>query len=87
MWIFLMVKYHQLKRHFQEQLNQTKFVGEIPIVSGTSISGAKTYSIPINIPDGLSEAATPSISIDYNSQADQGIVGQGWSITGLPSQR
>ena len=64
-------------------VDKSKSVGEIPIVSGTSISGAKTYSIPINIPDGLSEAATPSISIDYNSQADQGIVGQGWSITGL----
>ncbi len=54
----------------------------------SSFTGAATYSIPIDVPAGPG-GATPSISLDYNSQVvddasnqtNSGITGMGWSLT------
>jgi hypothetical protein len=46
--------------------------------------GQLAYSIPIVVPPAVKGMA-PSISIDHNSAAKQGIAGYGWSITGLTS--
>lgn len=63
-------------------IDQTKMVGEIPIESGTSPTGARTYNVPINC--FKSEGITaPQISLSYNSQQGNGIMGMGWSIGGL----
>ncbi len=66
------------------QLDKTDCeVGEIPISSGLSTSGGKTYSIPFNFPAGLSERATPTVGLSYNSQQGDGFCGRGWSIAGM----
>ena len=58
-------------------------VAGIPIVSGISPTGARTYSIPIATAPGY--GLTPQISLQYNSQGSNGIAGYGWSIGGLSS--
>lgn len=60
-------------------------VGSIPIVDGVSPSGARTYTIPITPAPGYK--LTPSVSLSYNSQAGEGLVGYGWNIGGLSSIR
>ena len=62
--------------------NNSYEVGEIPIKSGMSQSGAKTYEVPIQVPSGMN-GLTPSISLTYNSQSGTSILGEGWSISGL----
>ena len=44
--------------------------------------GAAVYSIPIELPEGIANL-TPELSFVYNSQAGDGILGEGWSISGL----
>lgn len=63
--------------------NNSNEVGEIPIKSGTSQSGAKTYEVPIQVPPGMN-GLTPSISLTYNSQSGTFIMGEGWSLSGVP---
>ncbi|MCM1503812.1 MAG: FG-GAP-like repeat-containing protein, partial [Muribaculum sp.] len=59
--------------------------GEIDVTSGNSQSGAKTYAVPVKVADGISETMTPRLSLSYNSQQGGGILGAGWSLTGLSS--
>jgi uncharacterized repeat protein (TIGR01451 family) len=47
-------------------------------------AGAATYTIPIAVPPGIA-GMTPSLTLEYNSQATNGIVGMGWSLGGLPA--
>ena len=49
-----------------------------------SDSGAFTYSYPIEIPDGTN-GMQPSLSLEYNSQRGNGMLGMGWSLSGLQS--
>ena len=58
-------------------------VGAIPLQEGISPMGARTYQIPIATAGGLK--LTPSISICYNSQAGNDVLGYGWSIAGYSS--
>ncbi len=64
------------------QIDITKAVGEIPFESGITPTGARTYTVPINIyqPDGV---FAPELSLVYNSQQGNGTLGVGWSIGGL----
>lgn len=59
-------------------------VGEIPIQSGVSPMGARTYNVPIEVYPGIGEM-TPQISLSYNSMQGSGIAGVGWNIAGLSS--
>lgn len=58
-------------------------VGSIPIQSGVTPTGGKTYTIPIKTVPGYH--LEPELSIFYNSQSGNGVVGYGWSISGLSS--
>ncbi len=44
--------------------------------------GAASYSIPIALPPGT-VGVTPSLSLSYNSQGVNGLLGVGWSLGGL----
>ena len=64
-------------------IDTTCSIGKIPLTSGTTPTGAKTYSIAVPVAAGIQ--LTPSISLDYSSQAGNGPAGYGWSIGGLSS--
>ncbi|WP_185210780.1 FG-GAP-like repeat-containing protein [Sphingobacterium mizutaii] len=62
----------------------TKAVGDIPMNASSTPSGAMTYSVPIEVPAGRN-GAKPNIAISYNSLNGNGVMGMGWSISGLSS--
>lgn len=63
-------------------IDTSKGVGEIPIESGLSPSGAKTYTVPLKAADGINNFQ-PSLSLCYNSHQNNSAVGVGWSVSGL----
>jgi hypothetical protein len=46
-------------------------------------TGAAIFSIPVAVPPGTAGVA-PTLTIDFNSQAGNGLLGIGWSLGGLP---
>ena len=63
-------------------LDYSKSVGEIPIHSNVTPSGAKTYEVPIALCPGQ-ENFMPRLSLVYNSQQGNSILGTGWGLSGL----
>lgn len=57
-------------------------VGSTTINFDISPTGAATFNIPLTVAKGHN-GMQPNISITYNSQSDNGVVGYGCSITGL----
>lgn len=53
-------------------------VGQLDVSS----TGAATYMVPITLPPGIGNMV-PQIALTYNSQGGNGVVGLGWSISGL----
>ena len=66
-----------------EYVNRTYEVGEIGFTSDISQSGAKTYNIPLLLPQGYVVEMTPQLSLAYNSQTGDGAIGRGWSLQGI----
>jgi RHS repeat-associated protein len=56
--------------------------GSLPGEVNVSASGAATYDIPINVLPGINGMA-PQIAINYTSQGGNGMLGWGWSLSGL----
>jgi RHS repeat-associated protein len=48
-----------------------------------SPTGAFQYKVPLNLPEGINQLA-PELTLLYNSQGSNGVMGMGWSIEGLP---
>jgi len=45
--------------------------------------GSFNYTIPIELPEGTAGMA-PELALVYNSNSDNGMLGVGWSLAGLP---
>ena len=57
-----------------------------PMVTPSTFSvtpqGAASYEVPIRVAPGVA-GVEPKLSFSYNSQGTNGIMGLGWSLTGL----
>lgn len=63
-------------------IDLTKDVGEIPLSSSITPSGAATHNVPIEISPGR-QGFQPQLSVTYNSLAGNGVMGMGWNVGGL----
>ena len=63
-------------------INTNLAVGSISGEANVTPTGAFTYNIPIYCSPGTN-GLQPSISLNYNSQSTNGILGWGWSLGGL----
>jgi RHS repeat-associated protein len=61
---------------------QGGIVGSIDGSFTVSPSGSANYSIPISCPSGIN-GMQPHVSLNYNSQASNGIAGWGWSLSAM----
>ena len=59
-----------------------EIVGSMGGAFSVNEMGAATYTIPIEVPQGLN-GLKPNLAITYNSQAGNGVCGMGMSLTGL----
>jgi hypothetical protein len=57
-------------------------VGTIPGNWSVSPTGAASYTIPIQIAPGIRDIV-PNLFINYNHQSGEGLLGLGWSLSGL----
>lgn len=64
--------------------NNGGVVGTIGGSVDVSLLGGAVYTIPIELPTGLG-GMKPQLSISYNSQSKNGLLGWGWSLCGLSS--
>ncbi|KKL27061.1 hypothetical protein LCGC14_2388950, partial [marine sediment metagenome] len=66
----------------QAEVDATDTVGSVGGSFRVDESGAATYSVPIATVKGTA-GVVPQISLNYSSQAGNGLMGKGWSIGGL----
>lgn len=57
-------------------------IGETMGKLSVSLTGGAQYNIPIAVPAGIN-GVVPEISLSYNSQGGNGIVGYGWNVSGI----
>ncbi|MDR1764057.1 MAG: FG-GAP-like repeat-containing protein, partial [Dysgonamonadaceae bacterium] len=65
-------------------IDANKAVGEIPFTSGIAQNGAMTYNVPIEVYPGI-KGMQPQLAIAYNHLSGNGLLGVGWSLSGLSS--
>lgn len=64
------------------QMSSETLVGKLPGELIVDNTGQANYSLPIDIPVGFS-GMEPSLSLEYSSSGGSGIMGVGWSLSGL----
>ncbi len=60
----------------------TSPIGATPGSFSVDANGGANYSIPIQVPPGTA-GMVPSLALTYNRQVQSGILGTGWSVSGL----
>lgn len=72
------------EQNWRREINKSLEVGTIVGEFNVSPMGAAVYDIPIKVPSGTN-GVEPNLSISYNSQSTNGILGFGWSLNGISS--
>jgi hypothetical protein len=67
---------------FTSQAFATITPGVMPGEFSVSESGAANYQIPLAVPPGTA-GMQPSLSLSYNSNSGNGVLGMGWTLGGL----
>ena len=57
-------------------------IGDYDMAFDVNDAGAATISIPLEFPEGIN-GMTPKLSLNYNSQGGNGIMGHGWALGGM----
>ena len=68
----------------QSVTNADAVVGAIGGSGGAGGLGGATYTVPIQVPEGLG-GIQPSLAVAYNSQGGNGLLGWCWDLQGLSS--
>lgn len=68
----------------EKEVNIDTEVGTLPGRVGVSPTGAATYTIPIDLPEGRA-GMTPQLAFVYNSHVEGNIMGKGWGVVGFSS--
>ena len=76
------ISYNDNSVTFNRPKDNTLAVGSIQGIFNVSSSGAASYQIPIDVPPGTA-GLSPKISIVYNSQGSNGLLGMGFSLSGF----
>jgi RHS repeat-associated protein len=63
-------------------VSATSAAGRTPGAFGVTNSGAATYRIPVWTPPGVGSVGL-DLALVYNSRSGNGVMGQGWSLSGL----
>lgn len=63
---------------------QNVLAAEIPTTHDVSSGGSFQYTVPLRVPPGIMNMV-PELAITYNSQSGNGILGMGWTLTGISS--
>ena len=62
--------------------NAAEVPGSLPGSASVQSSGAASYTIPLQVVPGTG-GVEPKLSLEYNNQTPNGILGIGWSLSGL----
>lgn len=63
------------------EVDTTLALGQIPISSTVTQTGARVYSV--SIPTAAGYSFVPEVSLVYNSQGGEGDAGYGWNVAGI----
>ena len=80
--MILPVLWAQQVNEIQPPTEDEVVVGAIGGTVDVSALGGAVYSIPIQVPEGMG-GIQPNLSIVYNSQSGNGLLGWGWNLGGL----
>ncbi|MDR0237798.1 polymorphic toxin type 47 domain-containing protein [Acinetobacter sp.] len=61
---------------------ETEIAGSLKGDANVSSQGVLSYGIPVSIPTSLN-GFVPKLALNYNGQSSDGVMGIGWSISGL----
>ncbi|MDR2927833.1 MAG: FG-GAP-like repeat-containing protein, partial [Cytophagaceae bacterium] len=76
------VEYQSQQPSSTRQLNTSYAVGATAGTADVTPAGAAVYQIPVAIPPGTA-GVQPSLSIVYNSQTGNGLLGYGWNLAAI----
>jgi RHS repeat-associated protein len=76
------VTYNDNSVTINRPIDKTLAVGSIQGIFNVSLSGSASYQIPIDVPPGTA-GFVPQVSVVYNSQSGNGLLGVGFSLGGF----